>query len=677
MLLPDALLYLQTLLRTGALHADYLRTVELRDLYMALSTGVGLGKYLRRYEARESVEEFEKGRLRLTEFITPPIWASLQRPFQAVARLREGVAIRYDYATGDQERQARELQQVLSTYYDAAPLEDYLSEQLTPLWLDTDPNAWLLTDFRPFDYRVERAKPYPVVFPCDAVVAFTETAGVHDSLTVRVVVGTGHRYTLYLANEAIDAWPVQWNGTQMDSTLPAGVEADGVFTDEQGKATHQFRILRHNAGRLPAKRIGYVPDKLTAGRTCVSHLDAAVVYLRKTLKLGSEADITAAQVVHPHKAQYMMACPGAPGDLCTLGHNRDGGLCSNCGGSGIAPTQTGSGDIVQLPYPKDAEPKDIVDLSKLVVWNRPPSDIVELQYKILDSFEEKTHLSVFNTNILLKASMSNTATEFQGRKDGLNATLHPFSANHSSLYVHHALVSAAYSDLSIGLTVTHRNPKQLTELSEQELYVALKAAKDAGADSFVVEEISLQIARKLYLDNPQALQRYVTRVRLMPFMGQSDEQVLKLYALGKVSEQDFTLRFQMDSILFEVTEAEGPQWFNYAYKRQWALVEPEIQKLLQKLPATVPGTASGTFAPFTPSRSATTPAPATAGTAYPVGTRVQVRPGMEHKMDGMIMGGAGTVEVISPTPALGIRLDEMPDEVHKWYVDSEVQPETK
>lgn len=56
---------------------------------------------------------------------------------------------------------------------------------------------------------------------------------------------------------------------------------------------------------------------------------------------------------------------------------------------------------------------------------------------------------------------------------------------------------------------------------------------------------------------------------------------------------------------------------------------------------------------------------------FKVGDRVRVRPGMEH---GVGMTGGATIELID-TPAIGIRLDVMPETVHKWYVASELEPE--
>lgn len=57
-------------------------------------------------------------------------------------------------------------------------------------------------------------------------------------------------------------------------------------------------------------------------------------------------------------------------------------------------------------------------------------------------------------------------------------------------------------------------------------------------------------------------------------------------------------------------------------------------------------------------------------TMFQVGDRVRVRDGMEH---GKGMGGEGTIAIVS-TPGLGVRLDAMPETIHKWYVAAEIEP---
>lgn len=604
MLLEDALPYLQTLIRTSYTHPDYAHCIQLRDYYHALATGENLGVYLRRYEARETEAEFA-GRLRLTNFITPAIWSSLRKPFQGVARLRFGVIRRFDYAkAADADRRATALDEFVGRYYHNDSLDNYLSEELDALVLDTDPNAWLLTEFQPFDYRQQQAAPYPVVIPCQAAVDFTSQAGVHTSLTVRTSIGVKLRYTTYLADETVDAWPFLEQDGQLVSSLPAGAAADGVFTDLVGYPTHQYRILRHNTGRLPAKRVGFTPDKRTGGRTKVSYMQPATIWLSKTLKLDSEADITAAQVVHPHKAQYALPCPGLPNDICdTHGRNRDGDKCGLCGGTHINPTQTGAGDVLQLPYPQDAEAKDIVDLSKLVVWNRPPSDIIKLQHEILDSYEVKAHRAMFNSDVLVKGDIAQTASEYLSRKAEFNKALEPYAANLSALFVYTVYVIAAYTDLADGLEVVHELPDALLPLTKEQLISLRKLSMEADAPAGELEEIDLDIARQRYKNDPEAFLRFQLRQRIAPFTGQTNEEVLKLYALQLVSVDYMVRRVYVDSLIADITAKEkGPQWLYWTQEKQDARITEEVQVIMAQLPVSSTPVSS-LFSGFTPARA--------------------------------------------------------------------------
>lgn len=58
-------------------------------------------------------------------------------------------------------------------------------------------------------------------------------------------------------------------------------------------------------------------------------------------------------------------------------------------------------------------------------------------------------------------------------------------------------------------------------------------------------------------------------------------------------------------------------------------------------------------------------------TRFREGDRVRVATAVHA---GMSMAASGTIEIVSRETAYAIRFDGM-DEVHKWYVDSELVPE--
>lgn len=580
--------YADALVLRGTPHADYARCAALAAEYRALATGDGLGQLLRRYEARETQQEYD-GRLRLTEFLTPAIWSQLLKAFVRVARLRQGVTRRFDYAdnTPDPDGRRTRLVAALEKFDGLSSLEDYLGTVTVETTGDTDPNAWLVTDFAPFDYRREQPRPLPVVVPCEAAWDFTQDGGAHTSLTVKTPWAGASRYTVYLANETITYYPFVTENGQPQSTRPESLPVAWTVTGDTSQPAFEAVVTRHRAGRLPAERLGYVPDRVTSGRTCVSLLHPALPYLRKTLKLGSEADITAAQVVHPHKAQYALACPGVEDKGCgDSGRDRDGNVCGLCHGTHINPTQTGAGDVLQLPYPKDAEPKDIVDLSKLVVWNAPPTDIVKMQDELLEKYQQRAHQAVFNSDQLVKVTVTGTATEYQDRKDELNNTLAPYAQSLSRLYRSSALVVAAYQDAADGLSVTYRHPADLKLRSEAELNAALKSAVDSGAPAPVREALALEMVEKVFVDNPLEVLKYKVKMRFTPFQGLSDETVLRLQAVGQVLPEYMALRFYQDSIFAEIEQQQGMDFYRLAETAQQALVDTAVQKILQQMSAT-------------------------------------------------------------------------------------------
>lgn len=108
----------------------------------------------------------------------------------------------------------------------------------------------------------------------------------------------------------------------------------------------------------------------------------------------------------------------------------------------------------------------------------------------------------------------------------------------------------------------------------------------------------------------------------------------------------------------------------------------EAQRTLQALNSMSPLVAAQVLKDMTPDERralanlgpADAPKP-TPRSAFRIGDRVRVKEGKEHEMNGMKMGGAGTIEIVNGT-AYGVRFDDMPDEVHKWYVADELEHES-
>lgn len=676
MTVQDANTRLRALILSGGTHRDYDRCKQHAELCRRLQSG-DIGPLLRRFNLRETEEEFE-ARLTLSVSTVPAVWHELRTPYYQVAQLSgSDVVRRFDYpdtlSDGERLRLTGLLSEAVGKYHGGEPVEEYFAERVVKGAAMTDPNAWLLTTFAPYDFRTERAKPYPVLLPTEVVIDFTREAGLTSSLTVRLEVSdaraaqAGYRYACYTENDLLDYWPVlPAVGGGLVPTLPAGSAVYGELTDAQGVITHQARLLTHGAGRVPAECIGYEPDEQTEGRTFVSPLNPAICFLLKELHTGSELDIVMNKVVHPHKTQYVPPCPGIPKDGgCTNGKSPLGHDCHLCKGTGRSPIATSALDVNTFPLPKD--PADLkFKLSDMVHFSSPDINIPKFQVEYQEWLVKRAQRTLFNTETLAQTTVARTATERLADNAQKNVALFPLARALSRLYVHVATVCAAYVDaFREGLQVVYEYPKTLLPPALEDLEAAYDLANKAGFPAMYLEDKFKDVVRRKFADDPQGRQRMEVRMRFVPFLGMSEDFVLKLAASGYLSPEQRTLRTHQDSIFYAV-ETARPDFYQLAADAQQALVDAEVAKLLSKLPAATAAT-SATFP------RAALPAPTVAADPFAVGQRVEVKADQVHTMGGMRMDGPGTIEQVS-TPALGVRLDAMPDELHKWYVASELTP---
>lgn len=623
MTVADAVARLLPLLLTGMPHADYARTVELATTYRRLATG-DVAALMRPMARRESAAQFAQ-RVAWTIETVSSSWNELRTPFYQVARLRGGtVTKRFDYAqavpTTEAQRRAQRLEAVTDTYYNRKPIENYLAEVLTKSVCMSDPNAWLLTEFAPFDFRTQVAQPYPLLLPCEAAVDFTRQAGVVSSFTGRFVVPGypgAYRYTCYLENQAVDCWPVVWQDGAAVYTMPKGVAGVVDVPDPAtGRAVYQYRILTHRAGQVPAIPVGYVIDEATEGRTFVSPLHPALPYLRGMLKVGSENDIVMSQMAFPIKAAYVKDCPGL-GRIGDVIHTCQGGVdlksetgkCGLCGGEGTLPVPTTAAETVTLPFPEVGEELRVKP-ADMVAYIAPPVEAVDVQLRYLESRRLLAKQSVFGMEQAARVAGSDTATQQRIKLDAELTALAPFADQHVSLYVHAATVSAAYADVAQGLTVVYELPADLERLSVDDLFAERQRAVVAGASARDLAVIDRRIAYKQLADDADALNRRIVQDRFVTFLGYPDTWVTQQATLGYISVEDRVARTHTD-IIFDELELETTNFYQLAYRVQVPLVAAKIKNIISRLPA---ATASSTFRPT----SFTAPTVASAAPAVPV-----------------------------------------------------------
>lgn len=599
--LAEAIARAEPRIRAALTHPDYTRTVEYADKCKKLETG-NIRTLLRRFVARETEAEYQV-RLDLTVSTLKAVWNELRTPFKQVSRLKGSqVERRFDYedlSDAEQTRRRAILQGLADTYYQSKPIEDFLSDHVVGAVAMSDPNAWLLTEFRPFNFRTERARPYPLILPSSAVVDFTREAGNVTSMCARTQValpdgGSGWRYTVYLANESVDYWPVVTISGTLTPTMPQGSAVAGEIRDEQGAVLWQYRILEHRAGRVPVTPLGYALDSETDGRTYVSPLDPAICFLEKELHTGSEFDIVMKRQTHPHKSMFIESC-----SACTNGRKNPDTICDVCGGSGLSPVQESAAEVRTFRLPRDIE--DLGKMPKLgdmTHFSTPPIDIPRFQLEYTDYLVARAQRTLFNTNTLTKTTVATTATERLAEASQKNTALAPMADFISGTYEYHAQVAAGYADVAEGLSVVYKFPYELVAPELSDLIEVYGNAVKAQLDAMFLQEMYIDITRRKLADNPEKLAKFSVKQRYVPYIGCSDEYVAKLWAMGGIPTPKFVLRMEQDSIFYEL-ERDNPAFYTLAPKQQQQLVDAKVAELAAQL---TPAKAAGAFG--TPSFSA-------------------------------------------------------------------------
>ena len=176
MTIDEARARLEDLMPRNGTHQDYGRTVQLATMYRRYATG-DVAPLMRRYARRESEADYD-ARVAMTIETVSSTFGELKTPYYTVSKLRgAGVtkALSYpDASPADALRLAERATLAVDRYYNQKPLEEYLSEFLARSVMFSDPNAWLLTSFDPYDFRTQAPRPYPVLLPCSAIVDFTQ-----------------------------------------------------------------------------------------------------------------------------------------------------------------------------------------------------------------------------------------------------------------------------------------------------------------------------------------------------------------------------------------------------------------------------------------------------------------------------------------------------------------------
>ena len=608
----ELIIRLSEVIRRDERHRDYKRVNELSELYKKLITGEGMASLLFQFTPRES-EELFKQRLRLTQHITKTVSQNVMDIFYKVPRANS-VKRQIGYEDNDTAR-LKELNWLLSEFWGDQSLDDYMNMR----WFEmnfTDPNTFVVVEWKDFDNNEERAQPYPFEVDCKAAVQFEfknndlvylvaeqETKKlVWDRKKLKDVEVETETYTIYGENETIKFVELQeeearavMNTYNMDissgefivgTTVVNGRIVSGYFVEEPKRKSDVYRIevyTPHNLGYVPSKRVGFKRDLATNGRTFVSPLDKATPILMKMVKANSEFDLTMALHTFPQKIQYSARCKAQD---CRDGTTAEGGICEHCHGSGYEII-TSAQDAITIAMPKNKE--EMIQLDNVIRYEYPPVDLVKFQEEYINSLTKYVKEAVFNTELFSKKEVSETATGKNISLQNVYDSLWPVASAYSKVWNFLVTTVADVTDLDKGLVAFYNFSKDFKLKSLSDLYMDLKMVGDARASEFVKSAIESDIASIIYSEDERALMKYNVQQSFYPFSGKTPEQV-NIVTQGSDVTQFTKVFYANFGYVFDEIEREqaGVDFYYLARDKQWALIEKKVNEIIVEVDADAP-----------------------------------------------------------------------------------------
>lgn len=576
----EALAVLKATVKDNTTHQDYERTVALAKQYTALISGHKVDELLQQFVRRESQELFDQ-RKKLTQAITPAISEAIMVHFQKAPRSNR------IYATVDTKdnRAKSEILAAQKAFWgdgDGSGLDGWMQSRYLDL-VFTDPNAFLAVEFDPFDPAREKAKPKPVEISSEQAINYEYKNGIlqwliarwpHQYLDKDKKKANGWRWVMYLNDDAIELTQVHKTDKITDIQDPEYLEL--------GADLYVIQYYQPKSKMVPCIQVGYKRDLVTKGRTFVSPIHPALPYYMKSLKAVSELDLTSALHAFPQKFQYVTPCPGEGDKGCKDGKTRAGAVCGVCHGTGAAPVHTSAQDAILLPIPRDKT--EMINLEGMAAYKAPGVDLIRWQMEYVDYIKGEAIRAVYNSESVIKATIQRTATEKEMDMESIYDTLTPFARRYSSVWTKITQLIAVYTENEPkDLVIYHKFPSDFKLKSQRMLVDELKAARESGADPYVVEAISSDLTEQIYADDPDTLAKLKVKKRYWPFTGRTPEQIQLILVSDLTTRYNKVLASNFEDIFSQIDMLEGDGFYLLEPTKQAAVVKKYVEDLIKEI----------------------------------------------------------------------------------------------
>jgi hypothetical protein len=591
--------HIQDAIVNGTFHKNYKRTCDLAVRYKQLLTGHDIDSLLHQFVKREDEQMFGQ-RKRLTQAITPAVTAAVVNPFYKVGRTNN-IAKKINFTT-DQVGKTEKINKAIDNFWGNKSLEQYLQTRYTEISF-CDPNAFIIVEFdqKPDKNGNMTEVPSPRAFEVfsENVVNFKHENNILEWVLIQLPISyieeekkiPGKVYTIYGSDWALKYTQISIKGKE-SVPLKQFVQA----SNEKGESIILYRAseaaifivneYNHKSKEVPAIRVGYKADLVTDGETCVNPFHDGMAYLMKSIKTVSEFDLTMSLHTFPQKFMYAPRCMGESNQVtCDGGMTPDGKMCHKCQGTGLAiHTSAQDAIIMRLPKEKDS----MMDLDKLVYYAQPPIDIVKFQNEYITQLKQEFFSAVFNSELLAKNEVAQTATGENIDLQNIYDTLFPYAEHYSDVFKHVTKVSCYFIDIE-DASVVYKFPKDFKFRSVDALLDQLKKANDSNAPGYVREELSLDLMDAQFIDKPDELVKIKVKNKFFPFSDKTDVEILFIISNGLTNKYKEVLWANFGDIFTEIESDPALfEFYTYSFVKQKEIIDGKVKLIQDELAAAAP-----------------------------------------------------------------------------------------
>lgn len=565
---------LNQILKDKETHQDYDRTVELAKDYFDLFSGNDISRFMRKVVTREDDVMFNQ-RMTIYESSIPSIVNEARKLFKRAMRSNQVYSSIDTKNTVDYNKIIDGIDKFF-TSENAIGVDAYLQERWDYL-VTYDPNAFISVELGIDESGSIRS--FPFEYRSDQVYNYEFVNGNLDWIIFRI----GNDYILYHNGQAER---YEYIEDEKNFLLREGQEIFWVY-DENNKPIEGYIKTIYILGNenINIKRVGYLPDPITNGRTMVSNLHYGLPFLKKEIKTGSEFDLTMALHAFPQKVQVGEYCEGTETDSCMDGFtdvNRTQ-QCSVCKGTRVKPpVHTSAQDIIFIPPPRGKD-EPYTNPADFIRYFAPSIDLVKFQYEYQDKITENFMKAIFGSQAVTKTTINKTATEIDLSMESTYDTLYPFNNKYSQLWTF--IVRSISENLQIGsdVIIYHSFPKDLKMKTAASILAEAKLVTETGLSQHAKNALNDDYLEIMYADDKDTLIKLRIKDKFYPFSGKTEQEVRMIINSGEVTRKMVILYNFFDDIFDDIDNEIGDRFYIMPYSQQKEQISNKVQLIMNDI----------------------------------------------------------------------------------------------